>query len=151
MSKKIKVCIANDHAGYELKTQIYDYLNNQGIEIVDLGCYSTESVDYTEFAYKASKEVADGKYDFGIIICGTGLGVSMVANKVMGIRAAVCTNSFMAKMSREHNDANILCMGARVIGLGVAKTCVDEFLNTEFDGGRHKSRVENIMKIEREQ
>ena len=144
----MKICIANDHAGYELKCQIFEYLNNHGYDITDLGCHGKESVDYTEFAYKAAKDVAEKRYDYGIIICGTGLGVSMCANKVKGIRAAVCTNEFMAKMAREHNDANVLCMGARVIGLGVAKSIVDAFLETGFDGGRHKGRVENIMRIE---
>ena len=151
MDKKSKLCIANDHAGYELKVKLIDYIKDKGFEIDDLGCFSPESVDYTEFAYKAAKSVSDGEYDYGIIICGTGLGVSIAANKVKGIRAAVCTDSFMAKMCREHNDANIMCMGARVIGLGVAKTCVDAFLETEFDGGRHKQRVDNIMKIEKDE
>lgn len=143
-----KICIANDHAGYELKTKIFEYIKEKGFEIEDLGCYSSESVDYTEFAYKAAQAVADGKYDCGIIICGTGIGVSIAANKVKGIRAAVCTDSFMAEKCREHNDANIMCMGARVIGLGVAKTCIDKFLETEFAAGRHQERVDNIMKIQ---
>lgn len=147
---KVKICIANDHAGYELKTQIVDYINNNyNVDLTDLGCHSTESVDYTEYSYKAAKAVANGEYEFGIIICGTGIGVSIVANKVKGIRAAVAADSFTAAMCREHNDANILCFGARVVGLGVAKTIVDAFLNTNFEkGGRHQVRVNNIMKIE---
>jgi len=144
-----KICIGSDHAGYTLKKEIYDYLNNHGCDIVDIGCHSLDPVDYTDIALKVSKDVADGTFGCGIIICGTGIGVSMVANKVKGIRAALCYNSYTAVMAREHNDANVVCMGARVIGSGVAKSIIDAFLSTEFEaGGRHQDRVNNIMKIE---
>ena len=146
-----KIAIACDHGGYELKLTVVEYLKNKGYEVVDFGCDSTASVDYPDYAVPASKAVAAGECELGILICGTGIGMSLCANKVHGIRAACCSDTFSARMTRMHNNANVLCMGARVVGAGLALDLVDLFLNTEFEGARHIKRVEKVMAIENDQ
>lgn len=144
------IAVGSDHAGYNLKTGIIKYLKENGYEVKDLGtCDSNCSVDYPDFGLAVAEAVKSGECERGIIICGTGLGISMAANKVPGIRAALCTDSYMARMSREHNDANVLALGDRVIGLGLAFDIVDAWLKSEFLGGRHKTRVDKITEIEK--
>ena len=143
-----KIAIACDHGGYELKKDIIKHLTARGFEIVDFGCDSTLSVDYPDYALPASQAVAKGECDLGILICGTGIGMSLCANKVKGIRAACCSDTFSARMTRMHNDSNILCFGARVVGLGLATDMVDLFLDTEFEGERHNARIAKMMAIE---
>lgn len=147
----MNVAIASDHGGFTLKSDIIKYFEEKGIEYKDFGSFSTDSVDYPDIAIPCAEAVSSGEFEKGIIICGTGIGVSIAANKVKGIRAALCHDVFSAKMSRMHNDANILTMGARVIGPGLAVTIVDEWLNSEFSAGRHKRRVDKIMKYEEKQ
>lgn len=142
------VVVASDHAGYPLKEEVKKYLSDNNIEYIDCGTDSTASVDYAAFAQKACLKVANGEADKAILCCGTGIGISMAANKVKGIRAACCSDYFSAKYTRVHNDANVLCMGARVIGGGAACELVEVFLNTEFEGGRHQRRVDQIHAIE---
>lgn len=142
------IVLASDHAGFPLKEEIKVYLNEKGIEYIDCGTNSTASVDYAKFAQVACLKVANGEADKAILCCGTGIGISMAANKVKGIRAACCSDYFSAKFTRVHNDANVLCMGARVIGAGLACELVDVFINTEFEGGRHQRRVDQITAIE---
>lgn len=143
------IAIGSDHAGYNLKMEIINYLSSRKIEFKDFGtCDGKTSVDYPDFGRSVAEAVSTGEFDKGIIICGTGIGISITANKVSGIRAALCTDSYMAKMSREHNDANVLALGDRVVGAGLALDIVEAFLNTAFAGGRHKTRVDKIMKTE---
>lgn len=142
------IALGCDHGGFEIKQAVIKYLDENGIEYKDFGCYSTESVDYPEYGYKVAKSVANGESRLGILCCGTGIGISMAANKVRGIRAATVTNEFCAEMTRRHNNANILCMGGRVISSKMAVKCAEIFLNTEFDGGRHEKRVNMITDIE---
>lgn len=144
-----KIAIACDHGGYELKLNVMRHLDEIGVEYKDFGCDSTASVDYPDYGVPACKAVADGEFEGGILICGTGIGMSLCANKVRGIRAAVCSDTFSARMTRMHNDANVLCMGARVIGAGLAVDIVDLFLNTEFEGGRHSNRIAKVMDVEK--
>ena len=143
------IALAADHGGYYLKEAIKKHLELKGIEFKDFGTYDTSSVDYPVYAEKAARAVAGGECRFGIICCGTGIGVSMTANKIKGIRAAVVTNEFCAEMTRRHNDANILCMGGRVIDENTAVKLADIFLNTPFDGGRHSKRVDMIKELEK--
>lgn len=139
------LAIGCDHGGYALKQEIIKYLESKGIEYKDFGCYSEASVDYPEYAHAVAHGVADGEYEKGILICGTGIGISIAANKVKGIRAALCTDCFCAQATREHNDANILALGGRVVGPGLAVKIVDTFLNTEFSGDeRHQRRIDLI-------
>ena len=143
------VVIASDHAGFPLKEEIIEtYFKKNNIEYIDAGCYSPERYDYALSAQKACDLVIAGKADKAILVCGTGVGISMAANKVKGIRAACCSDYFSAKYTRLHNDANALCFGARVVGAGLAIELVDVFLNTEFEGGRHATRIDQIMAIE---
>jgi ribose 5-phosphate isomerase B len=147
----MKIAIGADHGGFELKESIKKHLEESGkYEITDYGTYSTASVDYPAIAYKVGKAVtAENDGDIlGILCCGTGIGISMAANKVKGVRAACCSDYFSAKLTRAHNNANILCMGGRVIGPGLANELVDVFLNTEFEGGRHQRRIDQITAIE---
>jgi ribose 5-phosphate isomerase B len=143
------IAIASDHGGFELKERIIKYLKDKGYQFEDLGTFSTDSVDYPDYGVKAAEGVAQGKYEKGIVLCGTGIGISIAANKVHGIRAALCTNSYMARMSREHNDSNILALGGRVVGDELAIDIVETWLNTEFVGGRHKIRIDKIADIEK--
>jgi ribose 5-phosphate isomerase B len=138
----LKVAIGCDHGGIDLKDIIKSVLTDLGHEIDDQGCSSSESVDYPNFAKSVSLLVKDGKCDRGILICGTGIGMSMAANRIPGIRAALCHEMFSARMSREHNDANILCLGARVIGQGLAAEVVKTWMTTDFVGGRHQRRID---------
>ncbi len=143
------IAIGSDHAGFDLKTEIIEYLSRKGIDCKDFGTCDCSSVDYPDFGQAVAEAVSNSEYERGIIICGTGLGISIAANKVPGIRAALCTDSYMAKMSREHNDANILALGARVIGLGLALDIVETWLKTEFAGGKHQKRLDKISLIEK--
>ena len=138
----MKVAIGCDHGGFDLKEIVKSVLNDLGHEIDDQGCDSPESVDYPNFAHAVSLLVKEGKCDRGILVCGTGIGMSMAANRIPGIRAALCNEVFSARMSREHNDANILCIGARVIGPGLAAEVVRTWMTTEFAGGRHQHRID---------
>lgn len=140
--------LASDHAGFPLKEEIKAYLDEKGVAYIDCGTDSVASVDYAKFAQTACLKVTSGEADKAILCCGTGIGISMAANKVKGIRAACCSDYFSAKFTRVHNDANVLCMGARVIGAGLACELVDVFINTEFEGGRHQRRVDQITAIE---
>ncbi len=142
------IALACDHGGYEIKEAVRNYLETQHISYKDFGTYDTQSVDYPVYAEKAARSVADKECELGIICCGTGIGVSMVANKIKGIRAAVVTNEFCAEMTRRHNNANILCMGGRVIDEQTAVKLADIFLHTPFDGGRHQNRVNMITALE---
>ena len=141
------LALACDHGGYELKQEIICYLNEKNIEFIDFGCTSTDAVDYPEYGKKAAHAVANGECDKGIIICGTGIGISISANKVPGIRCALCHDCFSAAATREHNNANMLALGARVIGVGHALKVVETFLNTPFSNDeRHIRRIEQIEK-----
>jgi len=143
----MKISIASDHAGFSLKKDVILWLKENNYEVLDFGTYSEDSVDYPDFAVPAAEAVANGDSEFGIVICGTGIGVSISANKVAGIRAANCCSVEMSKMSRLHNNANVLAFGARLIDLDMAKSIVKTFLETEFEGGRHIKRVEKIHSI----
>ncbi len=143
----MKIALGADHGGYQLKEQIKKYLEDKGLEVLDLGAYSTDSVDYPEFGRAVGEAVVEGKADRGIIVCGTGIGISIAANKVKGVRAALCTNTTMARLTREHNDANVLALGARMVGDVLALEMIDTFLNTEFEGGRHATRVGKIEEL----
>ncbi len=144
----MKIAIGADHGGFELKESIKKHLEEVGgFEITDYGTYSSESVDYAAIAYKVGTAVTEEKI-LGILCCGTGIGISMAANKVKGVRAACCSDYFSAKLTRAHNDANILCLGGRVVGAGLANELVDVFLSTEFEGGRHQRRIDQISAIE---
>lgn len=141
------IAIGCDHGGYALKCEVMKHLTERGIEFSDLGC-NGETVDYPDIAENVCNEISSGHVDRGILICGTGIGMSMAANKVKGIRAALCGDCYSARFTRLHNNANVLCMGARVIGAGLALQITDEFLDTEFEGGRHAVRVDKVMKLE---
>lgn len=141
------IAIGCDHGGYALKCEIMKHLTARGAEFIDCGC-GGETVDYPDIAKEVCAKISDKSCDSGILICGTGIGMSMTANKIKGIRAALCGDWFSAKYTRLHNDANVLCLGARVIGAGLACEIVDVFLDTEFEGGRHVLRVEKMMKLE---
>ena len=145
----MKVAIGCDHGGFHLKETIKEVLKDMQIEFTDFGTHSTESVDYPDIAAPVAKAVAAGEYDRGILICGTGIGIGIAANKVHGIRAALCHDCFSAEYCRRHNDANILTMGGRVIGPGLAREIVRIFLSTGFDGGRHAERVAKIADMDK--
>ena len=144
------IAIGSDHSGYLLKEEIKKHLKEKGYEFKDFGTDSTASCDYPVYAEKVCRAVQSGECEKGILICGTGIGMSMCANKCKGIRAAVCGDHFSAEFTRKHNNANVLCLGARVIGAGVAMQLVDIFLTTEYEGGRHEKRVEMMMQLENE-
>ncbi|MDI9471723.1 MAG: ribose 5-phosphate isomerase B [Tissierellia bacterium] len=139
----MNIVVGSDHAGFELKEHIKKMLKDKGMKVDDQGTYSEESVDYPDYAKKVSEVVLRGEA-VGILICGTGIGISMAANRHPGIRAALCENEFTARMARAHNDANILCMGGRVVGTALAESIVNTFLSTSFEGGRHARRVDKI-------
>ncbi len=141
------IAIGCDHGGYELKCAVMNYLLNRKIEYVDCGC-GGERCDYPDIAEAVCKKVTGGECDRAILICGTGIGMSMSANKIRGIRAAVCSDYYSAKYTRLHNNANVLCLGGRVLGQGLALELVEVFLDTEFEGGRHTDRIEKMMKLE---
>ena len=146
--KKTQIVIGSDHAAYQLKEKIRQYIIERGIDINDVGTYSEDSVDYVDFGIKVSTMVSTGKYERGILLCGTGLGMSMVANKFPHVRAALCNDLFSAIMSRRHNNSNILVMGGRVIGEELARQIVKAWLKTPFDGGRHQLRIKKFGRIE---
>ncbi|MBO0446163.1 ribose 5-phosphate isomerase B [Enterococcus ureilyticus] len=145
----MKLAIGSDHVGFELKPIIIDYVKELGHEIEDFGPNSSERTDYPQYGKKVAEEVASGNFDGGILICGTGVGISIAANKVKGIRAVVCSEPYSAKLSKEHNNTNIVAFGSRVVGSELAKMIVKEWLDATFEGGRHAKRVEMIQKIER--
>ena len=145
----MKIGIGNDHAAVDMKNEISEYLKEKGYEVVNYGTDSNESCDYPVYGEKVGEAVAHGDVDLGILICGTGVGISLAANKVEGIRAVVCCEPYTAKLSRQHNNTNILAFGARVIGIETAKMIVDEWLNAEFMGGKHERRVNMLMDIEK--
>jgi ribose 5-phosphate isomerase B len=140
----MKIAIGSDHGGFELKEKVIKFLGENGYEILDLGCNSMDSVDYPKYGRLVGEAVVEKKADKGIVICGTGIGISIAANKVKGVRAALCTNTTMARLTREHNDANVLSMGARMVGDILALEMVDVFLTTEFEGGRHQKRIDQL-------
>ena len=141
--------VASDHAGFELKQQVMQWLAQHGYEYKDFGTYTAESCDYPDYAHPLAYAVERGECERGIAICGTGIGMSICANKVNGIRAALCENCFSAELTRRHNDANVLCMGARTIGSGLALKITETFLTTDFEGGRHARRVAMITEVEK--
>ena len=144
----MKIAIGCDHGGYALKLAVKKHLEEKGYEVVDYGCHSTESVAYPVYGEKVGRAVADGTCDKGIVICTTGIGISMAANKIKGIRCAHCTDPFSAEMTRRHNDANVLALGAGLTGPNLALRMVEVFLNTEFEGGRHARRVGLVDSIQ---
>nr|WP_197026435.1 ribose 5-phosphate isomerase B [Oribacterium sp. P6A1] len=144
----MKLVIGNDHAAVDMKNEIKQYLEEKGIEIVDVGTNSTDSFNYPISGYRVGKMVADGKVDGGIAICGTGVGISLACNKVDGVRACCCSEPYSAEMSKRHNNSNVVCFGARVIGIETAKQIVDAWINAKFEGGRHENRVNMIMEIQ---
>ena len=142
------IAVACDHAALNLKAEIINHLQKNGVEYADYGTYENKSCNYPDYAKKVCDAINEGKSDLGILVCGTGIGMSMAANKCKGIRAACCQDTFSAKFTRLHNDANVLCMGERVLGAGLALDIVDIFLNTPFEGGRHQTRVDMVMALE---
>ncbi len=144
----MKIAVASDHAGFELKRELLEVLNLRKLAVHDVGTFSNDAVDYPDFATEVAGAVSGGKVDFGVLVCGTGIGMSIVANKYKGVRAALCHTEFEARMSRAHNDANILCIGSRVTGPGLARVVLEAFLNTKFEGGRHERRVQKIRDAE---
>ena len=140
----MKYFIGTDHAGFEVKSFVIEYLQKRGIEVEDLGTYSNKSVDYPDFAHKVAEAVLANEGSMGILICGSGIGMSLAANKHKGIRAALCHDYYTASMARRHNNANILCFGARIVGLGEIESILEGWLNNEFEGGRHERRVNKI-------
>ena len=144
----MKVAIANDHTALDLKKEIIAHLEEKGYEVINYGTDSAESCDYPVYGEKAARAVANGEADLGVLICGTGVGISLAANKVRGIRAVVCSEPYSAQMARRHNDANIVAFGARVVGPELAKMIVDAFFDAQFEGGRHARRVNMISAIE---
>lgn len=142
------IALGADHGGYELKEAVKKHLDEIGVTYKDFGCFSTESVDYPDMAEPACRAVVAGECDKALLFCGTGVGISIAANKIHGIRACCCSDYFSAKYTRMHNDANALCLGGRVVGAGLAIELVDVFLNTEYEGGRHAQRVAKIAALE---
>ncbi|WP_195988690.1 ribose 5-phosphate isomerase B [Clostridium sp. D53t1_180928_C8] len=145
----MKIALGCDHGGLNLKDEIAKYLESQNIEFKDFGTYTEESCDYADIALPVAEAVVAKEFDFGILICGTGIGIGIAANKVPGIRASLCSDTFSAHATREHNDANILTMGERVVGKGLAIDIVKEFLGAEFEGDRHSRRINKITEIEK--
>ena len=144
----MKIVISNDHAAPELKKEIAPYIESLGHEVINVGTDTSDSVNYPEYGEKAARLVASGEADLGVLICGTGVGISLAANKVKGIRCGVCSEATTARLIRQHNDANMIAFGARIVGSELAKDIVKAFLEAEFEGGRHQTRVDMIMDIE---
>lgn len=142
------IALGSDHAGLKLRSEVVAYLQQLGHTVMDFGTYTADSVDYPNYAAQVATAVSGGKAELGVLVCGTGIGMSMAANRFAGVRAALCTHEFMAEMARAHNDANVLCMGERVVGAGVALAMVKAFVNTPFAGGRHTRRVEQLTALE---
>jgi ribose 5-phosphate isomerase B len=144
------IAIASDHGGFAMKNQIIEHLKAKGVEIEDLGCYSQDSVDYPVYAEKLGRAVAAGTYERGILVCGTGIGMSIAANKIPGVRASLCADCYSAEMTRQHNDSNVLCLGGRTIGIELAKRIVDTYLAAPFSGeAKHVRRVDMIRELEK--
>ncbi len=148
MEEKLKIALACDHGGFALKGVLMEHLKERDMEYVDFGCFSAESCDYPEFSEKAARAVASGECRFGVVVCTTGIGVSICANKVRGVRCALCHEPWSAQMTRRHNDANMLALGAGVTGPKLAVDILDAFLGASFEGGRHQRRVDQMMAIE---
>lgn len=144
----MKIAIGNDHVAVGMKNHIKNYLEEKGHEVINFGTDSDERCDYPIYGKKVADAVASGECERGILICGTGIGISLAANKVKGIRAAVCSEAYSARLTRAHNDANIIAFGARVVGIATAEMIVDEFISTEYEGGRHQQRIDMITAIE---
>lgn len=144
----MRLAVGADHAGYDAKEHVKRWLAERGHDVEDVGTHGTASADYPDFAAQVARRVARGKAEFGILICGSGIGMSIAANKVRGVRAAVCTDPYSARVAREHNDANVLCLGGRVTGLGLMEAVLAAFLTAGFEGGRHARRVDKILRIE---
>ena len=149
MKKNEIIAVACDHGGFELKKEVMAHLDRRDVTYTDFGTYTSDSCDYPDFAEAACLAVKDGRCSKAILICGTGIGISIAANKIPGIRAACCSDTFSARFTRMHNDANALCFGGRVVGAGLACDMVDLFLDTEFEGGRHQKRVDKITELEK--
>lgn len=143
------LAIGSDHGGYELKEHIKKYLQEKGVEYKDFGCYDESSVDYPDIAKVLCKSINDGVCENGILVCGTGIGISIAANKIDGIRAAHCHDVYSAEMTKRHNNANVICMGGRVVGRELAFKIIDAWLGAEFEGGRHQTRIDKIHELER--
>lgn len=143
-----RIVIANDHAAVNMKFKIKDYLEEKGYSVINVGVDNAEPVDYPDYAYKACEKIVNREVDFGILICGTGIGMSIAANKIKGIRACACSEALSARLTREHNDANVICFGERVIGIETAKEIVNAFIDAEFIGKHHLDRVKKIVAIE---
>ncbi len=144
----MKIAIGNDHVAVKMKNHIIQYLENKGYTVVNFGTDSAERTDYPIYGERVARAVASGDCDLGVLICGTGIGISLAANKVKGIRAAVCSEPYSARLTRQHNNANIIAFGARVVGEAMAEMIVDEFLNAKFEGGRHQARIDMLSAIE---
>lgn len=144
----MKIVIGSDHGGFELKETIREYILKRGLEVQDVGVFVPDSVDYPDYAQKVGELIASGEGDLGILICGTGIGMSISANKIDGIRCALCNDVYSAKMAKGHNDANVIALGARVVGKGVALMIIDTFLTSNFEGGRHNTRLGKIRDLE---
>ena len=144
----MKLAIGNDHAAYDMKLEIKSYLESKGHEVVDFGTHSTQSCNYPEFGEAVGRAVANGEVEGGVLICGTGIGISISANKVKGVRAAVCSEPVSAALTKKHNNANIIAFGARIVGIEMAKAIVDAWLDAEYEGGRHQTRIDMMMEIE---
>ena len=144
----MKIAVGCDHGGFEHKNAIAEHLKTRGFEVTDYGILELQSVDYPDIAVKLCDSIVKGENELGILVCGTGIGMSIAANKVKGIRAAACSENFSAKYTRLHNNSNVLCLGGRVIGVGTAIELVDLFVDTEFEGGRHQTRIDKVMAIE---
>ena len=149
MKKNEIIAVACDHGGFELKKEVMAHLDRRDVTYTDFGTYTSDSCDYPDFAEAACLAVKDGRCSKAILICGTGIGISIAANKIPGIRAACCSDTFSARFTRMHNDANALCFGGRVVGAGLACDMVDLFLDTEFEGGRHQKRIDKITELEK--
>ena len=143
-----RIIMGSDHAGFGLKLKVKAHLEARGFEVMDVGTHTTDSCNYTVYADALCKAIASGEADLGILVCGTGIGMSMAANKHKGIRAACCENTFSARMTRMHNDANVLCIGERVMGYGLACDMADLFVDTPFEGGRHQARVDDLNALD---
>lgn len=144
----MKVVVGSDHGGFELKEVLKKHLEDKGVDVTDVGAYDTNSVDYPDIAVKACEKVTSGECNFGVLVCGTGIGISIAANKVKGIRCALVSNEYCAQMTKRHNNANMLAFGGRVTGPDLAKNILDAYINAEFEGGRHQNRVDKISAIE---
>ena len=146
--KNNKIVIGSDHAGYSLKLKVIDHLKERGFEVIDVGTNSADRCDYPVYAHALCEKIQNGEVELGILVCGTGVGMSMAANKHKGIRAACCSDTFSARLTRMHNDANVLCFGERVVGYGLACDLVDNFIDAEYEGAQHAKRVEMIIGYE---